>query len=166
MEEYEIGKRQRLLPAVLITVALTATVTFLLCQLLMRRTKLPYEGKLREIQACVDRYFIGNADAKAISDGAASGMIQGLGDEWSYYIPKEEYQAYLDDIDNSYVGIGVTISTGDTDIGISVTDVTPGSPAEQAGIRPGDALVAVDGIRILDGSEGALDYPDSASGRP
>lgn len=157
MEEYEIGKRQRLLPAVLITVALTATVTFLLCQLLMRRTKLPYEGKLREIQACVDRYFIGNADAKAISDGAASGMIQGLGDEWSYYIPKEEYQAYLDDIDNSYVGIGVTISTGDTDIGISVTDVTPGSPAEQAGIRPGDALVAVDGIRILDGSEGALD---------
>ena len=120
-----------------------------------------WERKLNEIKGFVDTFFIGEVDEGKLADAAAAGMIEGLGDEWSYYIPAEEYAAYQETVTNSYVGIGVTISSENVNRGIEIVDVTPDSPAYHAGLEIGDLILAVEGVPILDGSENAIDLNET-----
>lgn len=100
--------------------------------------------KLDELAALIDERFIGEYDPVAVADAAADGMIKGLGDRWSYYIPASEYAAYLDRSDNSYVGVGITIHQNEDPAGILIVSVQPGGGAEDAGMQPGDIIIAVD----------------------
>ncbi|MCR4712258.1 MAG: S41 family peptidase, partial [Clostridia bacterium] len=104
---------------------------------------------------------IGEIDEKQFSDSVAEGMINGLGDEWSYYIPEESYASYVESAENAYVGIGVTITIEGIDEGLLITDVTPDSPAFFAGIEIGDVMVAVEGVPIRNGEEGCLDLTET-----
>lgn len=69
-------------------------------------------------------------------------------DDYSYYLTAEEYGALLLDIDGEFVGIGVTIEER---MGY-VTVISPieGSPAEKAGLLPGDKLSEVDGTSVVE----------------
>ena len=80
-----------------------------------------------------------------MEDAAASAMVQSLGDRYSYYIPKEQYDAHVEGQYNVYVGIGVTIRAREDGTGVDVEQVEPGGPAQKAGILPGDVMTAVDG---------------------
>lgn len=111
--------------------------------------------KYTELMTIVDQYFIGeDVDEDAVNDAMASAVVTALGDRWSYYVTAEEYQSYLDNINNAYVGVGITITAkNDADgnlEGYEVTEVTAGGPAEEAGVLAGDVLVAVDGISVTD----------------
>lgn len=105
-------------------------------------------SKLDILEEMIDKYFIGEADQTAMEDAAASAMIAALGDRWSYYIPADEYAAYMEQMNNAYVGIGVTITLNE-DGSIRVVEVTAGGPAEEVGILAEDVIVAVDGQSIL-----------------
>lgn len=112
-------------------------------------------AKYAEIMALVDQYFIGeDVDPDVVNDAMAAGVIAGLGDRWSYYVSAEDYQAYLENINNAYVGVGITISAkNDEDgslIGYEVTEVTKGGPAEAAGVLAGDVLTKVGGTAVAD----------------
>ena len=107
-------------------------------------------SKLDALEMLIEEKFIGETDITAMEDAAAEAMVQSLGDRWSYYIPASEYAAYLDQMSNSYVGIGITIQVTEDQKGFLVTKVNAGGPADQAGILPGDIVVAVDGIDIRD----------------
>lgn len=106
------------------------------------------DHKLDELQQLLTSRYIGEIDEKTISDGAAEGMVDALGDEWSHYRTAEEYQLYLDTMSNSYVGVGVTIALREDGLGLDVTEVTDGGPAQTAGVLAGDRLIAVDGQSI------------------
>lgn len=121
----------------------------------------PWYNKLNQIKGYVDQYFIGDVDEEKLADAAAAGMIEGLDDEWSYYISAEDYASYMESVTNSYVGIGVTISIENVEKGVEIVDVTPDSPAYHAGLVNGDLIVAVEGVPILDGSENALDMNET-----
>lgn len=85
-------------------------------------------------------------DSTALQDGAASGMIEALGDRWSYYIPADEYDALVRDWNNAYVGIGIATRQWKEDSKIEeIMKVFEGGPAEEAGLQAGDKLVAFDG---------------------
>jgi len=107
----------------------------------------PVKAKMDEIGAYLEAYFIDEYDpdvvAAAAADGAAAAMIEATGDEWSYYISAEEMAAHVEQMENSYVGVGVTIQL--VDLGVEITSVTKGGPADEAGIRPGDIVTHVDG---------------------
>jgi carboxyl-terminal processing protease len=107
------------------------------------------DHKLPQLQNLLTQRFIGDVDEKAISDGAAKGMVAALGDRWSHYKTAEEYQRYLDQMSNSYVGVGVSIQIREDGQGLDITEVTEGGGAQSAGIQPGDRLIAVDGKSIL-----------------
>ena len=107
-------------------------------------------SKLDALEMLIEEKFIGETDITAMEDAAAEAMVQSLGDRWSYYIPASEYTAYLDQMSNSYVGIGITIQVTEDQKGFLVTKVNAGGPADQAGMLPGDIVVAVDGIDIRD----------------
>ena len=62
------------------------------------------ESKLNQLEALILDKFIGDADQTAIEDAAAEAMIGALGDRWSYYISAADYAAYLEQMNNAYVG--------------------------------------------------------------
>lgn len=100
--------------------------------------------RLEELMAVVDKYYVGEYESDAAMDGALAGFIDGVGDKWSYYCNAEEYEALKESNANSYVGIGVTIST-EYDGGYTITEVTRNSPAEAAGLKAFDVITSVDG---------------------
>ena len=105
-------------------------------------------NKLQELQALIDRVFIGEVDDVLLQDEAAEAMIQALGDRWSYYMTQQEYKDYQDKMANSYVGIGITVQLQADGSGIRVTKVTNGSPAQEVGIHADDVVIAVEGQSI------------------
>ena len=78
-----------------------------------------------------------------MEDAAAAAMVSSLGDRWSYYIPASEYEAHMEQVNNAYVGIGVTIQAEEGE-GFLIKAVTPGGPAEEAGVQVDDLLVRVE----------------------
>ena len=104
--------------------------------------------KLEQLQQLIEECFIGDADTTAMEDAAAEAMIDSLGDRWSYYIPADEYASYKEQMTNSYVGVGITVAIREDSEGVDVAQVYAGGPAEEAGLLPGDMIVAVDGERF------------------
>ena len=104
-------------------------------------------AKLDELRALVDEKFIGEIDWAAAEDSAAAGMVAGLGDRWSYYMSAERYDSYLEQMNNAYVGVGITVTERE-DGYIDVVEVVKGGPAERAGIEAGDILTHADGIDL------------------
>ena len=109
----------------------------------------PVERKTAEISSYLEEYFIDEYDEDALADAAAAAMVKATGDEWSYYLTAEEYKTYLEDFYNAYVGIGVTITEDEQAGGMRIESVTPGGPADQAGVRVGDILLQVEGQDTL-----------------
>ena len=107
-------------------------------------------AKTAEIAAYLDRYFIDDYDESALADAAASAMVQATGDKWSYYLSADQYDAYAETMSNAYVGIGVTIQVGEDEGGMRIELVTPGSPAEEAGIEAGDIIISIEGQPTLE----------------
>lgn len=109
--------------------------------------------KYEELVDLIDMYYIGeDPDETAVGDAMADAVVEAIGDRWSYYVSAEDYQSYLDNINNSYVGVGITILAYSDEagnfIGYEVTDVTDGGSAEEAGVLEGDILTAVDGTSV------------------
>ena len=148
-------KKPRRWPTIVITAVITIFVTLGLSTFLFFSTfgdalnvALRYK-KLYEIETIIESQFIGDATFTEILDGAASGMVAGIGDQWSSYLPAEELAAYNDNRANSYVGIGVTVSKNVGEY-IYVSEVNPNGGAYNAGILSGDYIKEVEGIDILD----------------
>ena len=106
---------------------------------------IPEESKLQELSDLIDECFIGEANRTEYEDAAASAMVAALGDRWSYYIPASDFQAHTEQMENAYVGIGITISVMSDGTGFEVTKVNEGGPADEAGMLPGDVITGIDG---------------------
>ena len=104
----------------------------------------PVQAKAAEVQKIIGTYFIDDYDEDTLADGAASGMVDATGDEWSYYLSADEVAAYEESMANAYVGVGITITEDAEAGGMRVEEVVSGGPAEEAGIRAGDILIRVD----------------------
>lgn len=109
----------------------------------------PVQAKAAEVQEIIETYFIDDYDEDTLADGAASGMVDATGDEWSYYLSADEVAAYEESMANAYVGVGITITEDAEAGGMRVEEVVSGGPAEEAGIRAGDLLLAVEGEDVL-----------------
>ena len=99
-------------------------------------------SKLDELRALIDRKFIGDIDWKTVEDYAAAGMVEGLGDRWSYYMSEESYANYKEQMNNSYVGVGITVVERE-DKYLDILEVSKGGPAEGAGVEPGGIIIRV-----------------------
>ena len=102
-------------------------------------------GKAAELYTCLDHYYIGQVDTGALSDAACSAMVDAVGDEWSYYISAEDYAAHVEQLENAYVGVGITIQENEDTGLLEVIAVAAGGPAEEAGVQTADQITAVDG---------------------
>ena len=82
-------------------------------------------------------------DDQKLMQGAIRGMMDALGDQQTFYMEPQVYENETSSLQGQYEGIGAYV---DTD-GEYLTIVSPieGSPAEKAGLLPGDKVIAIDG---------------------
>lgn len=106
------------------------------------------EEKLELLEQLVDSYYAGDKDSEALKEGLYKGYISGLGDPYSVYYDEKETKAMLESSSGEYSGVGAVL-TQDRDTGIvTVVQVYPDSPAEEAGIKADDILYKVAGEEI------------------
>ena len=106
--------------------------------------------KLNQLSRLVEERFIGEADMTLAEDAAAAAMVDSLGDKWSYYLTAEEYVAHMEQMNNAYVGIGITIAETEDGSAVEVLKVEPNGPAEEAGVQVGDLIVGVEGCDLAE----------------
>jgi carboxyl-terminal processing protease len=91
----------------------------------------------------------GAVDPQEQTYGAIEGMLDSLGDEeHTRFLTPEGVERNREVISSTYVGVGVKLEKKDEEI--AVVAPMDGSPAEEAGIKSGDVLVAVDGESVQD----------------
>ena len=144
---------------IIMLVTLTAIITFMVTSIALYKTvgnsNVKYVissdnstigSKIEYYKNFIKKNYIYEIDEEKMIESAIKGYFEGLGDEYSEYITKEEMQDYMADTTGKYVGIGVYIATNTQTNQILVLMPMKGSPAEEAGIKSGDVIYKVDGI--------------------
>ena len=90
-----------------------------------------------------DQFVDQPIDDQALMQGAIRGMMDALGDQQTFYMEPQVYENETSSLQGQYEGIGAYVDTE----GDYLTIVSPiqGSPAELAGLLPGDKVIAIDG---------------------
>ena len=108
-------------------------------------------GTISNLKSVVEKYYLGEYDEAKMNDYAAKGYIAGLGDEYSEYITAEEYEEFSQEVYGSFIGIGIYFGK-DANNKMVVVEPIGNSPAEKAGIKPGDYITKVDNYEITEES--------------
>jgi carboxyl-terminal processing protease len=98
-----------------------------------------------------EKYAPAGTDVVGAQDrvyGAIEGLVASLGDPYTAFLPPIETEVFEGDVGGSFAGIGMEIANKD---GL-ITVVSPlkNTPAERAGIKSGDRIIAVDGEQVVD----------------
>lgn len=102
--------------------------------------------ELSKFRSVIDKYYLWDVDDEKLRTGAIKGYIEGLGDPYTEYISKEDMKAYTENIMGNFVGIGIyMVKNTDANL-VEVLSPIKNSPAEKAGIQPGDLIKKVDGV--------------------
>lgn len=130
----------------LITVLSYLTTAMAACAvtLLITIGKTPGSTKLDQVEYLIKNRFIEEADMEKAEDAAATAMIDSLGDRWSYYLSAADYATHKEQVENAYVGIGITISPEENGQGFLILAVQKNSGAEAAGLLAGDIITGAD----------------------
>ena len=83
-----------------------------------------------------------NASAQERLWGAIEGLAESFGDPYTIYLPPEEAKMFQDDIAGNFEGVGMEIGVG-KEGQLTVISPLKGTPADRAGIRPGDVIIAI-----------------------
>jgi len=101
------------------------------------------DDKLSEIKGYIDKYYLNDYNEQDLVNGAYEGYVSGLGDPYSAYMTKEVYESWIVSGTGNYSGVGITFSENESG-NFEVISINPGSPAEKAGVEPGDLILKVD----------------------
>lgn len=130
----------------IITVLSYLTTAMAACAvtLLVTIGKTPGSTKLDQVEYLIQNRFIEEADMEKAEDAAATAMIDSLGDRWSYYLSAADYATHKEQVENAYVGIGITISPEENGQGFLILAVQKDSGAEAAGLLAGDIITGAE----------------------
>lgn len=104
-------------------------------------------AKICQIEEMLDTYYVEDYDKELAEELMYTGLVAGVGDPYTYYLSADSLAEQVEKNSGHFVGIGVEIYAGD-DGYIVVSSVTPGGPAEAAGILVEDKITEVDGESI------------------
>lgn len=90
--------------------------------------------------------YVEPVESEKLFDGATAGMVKALGDPYSAYLDKKSFSEITDLTDGVFGGIGVVLGKKDNDF--VVVAPMEGTPGDEAGIKAGDKILAVDGTSV------------------
>lgn len=155
-------KRRFKVYKIIMLVVLVAFITFLITSIFMyqhfkNNSSVPQlfvttggngeiASEINKFKKLIDKYFLGEVDEEKLKEGAIKGYIEGLDDPYTEYISKEDMEDYMADATGNFVGIGIYMIKDTETNKIMILSPMKGSPAEKAGILPGDLILSVNGI--------------------
>ena len=102
-------------------------------------------GILQEIQDTLEREHINrdSLDTEKLTLDAINGMLRGLDDPYAAYLTPERHSVESQDLKGRFEGIGAQVEMRNGEI--IIVSPMPDTPAEMAGIRPGDVILEING---------------------
>lgn len=104
-------------------------------------------SSLDEVYNQLANSYNGEISTEVILDGAKSGMVSALGDQYTSYMNAEQSSAFYDELHGN-VGSGIGIEMGLRDGYVRVLRVLPNNPALKAGVMVGDIIYKVNGEEV------------------
>lgn len=104
--------------------------------------------KLEAVDNAVRSAYLGTLDEETLVDGVARGYILGVGDNYASYYSVQQYQTLKMNEGGQTIGLGITVGQ-DASGYMSVRSVRAGGPAEEAGLKVGDVIIAIEGKDVL-----------------
>ena len=105
--------------------------------------------KLNYLEELIDTEYLDEKDESSLREGLYAGLLAGLKDPYSTYYTAEQYKELNTSNEGSYVGIGAVLQKEDGG-GAKVVQLYEGGPGEQAGLKTGDVIKAVDGTDVTE----------------
>lgn len=131
-------------------IAITAVITCLLTNTVRDIMYVNNNGvvnnKVKKVADIINTYGLFDIDEEKMADYAATGLAVSVDDHYTNYYNKEEFASFNTSLSNSFYGIGIVISVDTKTNKLIVVSPIEGGPSANAGIMPGDFIVAVDGV--------------------
>ena len=101
---------------------------------------------IKEALNVINNYYVDptKLDNKTLTEGAIKGMVDAINDPYSTYMSKEQVDIASSDFQGQFGGIGATVGVDESGRVIIIAPIA-GSPADKAGIKPGDIVLEIDG---------------------
>lgn len=138
---------RKLFTTVAITVILTSILTFV--------STMYFFTNIREVPILTNtipllqKYYYGDIDLNNLDEEATKAAVNSLGDPYTVYMNKEEFDTFNQMLDSKYCGIGVVVSKESDDKPLFVQSALKNSPAFYAGIETGDQITKVNNITLI-----------------
>lgn len=104
------------------------------------------EYTLSQFRTELENKYIGEINDEELIDGALKGYVNALGDPYTTYYTKEEMKEIMEETNGNFVGIGIYMTENIKENVIMVIKPIENSPAEKAGILPGDIITKINDI--------------------
>ncbi len=105
-------------------------------------------NKLNQMYEIIKNYYLEDYTDEQIVEGIYKGMMESLGDPYTVYYNKEDFDSFMESGSGQYCGIGVVVSQNITDYTITVSQIFEKSPAAEIGMQVGDIITKVAGKEI------------------
>lgn len=105
------------------------------------------QQRMQEVYETILQYHLSTPSAEQLTDAAIRGMIESLNDPYTTYMTQEEYEAFFNQIEGSYSGVGMRVEEKDGQV--VVLSTFDGSPAQKAGVKTNDMIIRVNGEDVI-----------------
>ena len=105
-------------------------------------------SKMELLEQVINMYYMDEISVEDLQTGIYKGLMEGLGDPYSCYYTKEEFDDLMESTSGTYAGIGAVVQQNLKTMYITVVKPYVDAPAYKAGMLPGDIIYMVDGMDV------------------
>ena len=157
MENRNTQRIYKMIMLVLIVIIVTSLVTAFTTYQYLSNNGISYskvnttsleglEYTLSQFRSELEKKYIGEINDEELIEGAVKGYVDALGDPYTTYYTKKEMKTIMEETNGNFVGIGVYMTKDLEKNAILIIKPIENSPAEKAGILPGDLITKVDDV--------------------
>lgn len=157
MESRNTQRIYKMIMLVLIVIIVTSLVTAFTTYQYLSNNGISYskvnttsleglEYTLSQFRSELEKKYIGEINDEELIEGAVKGYVDALGDPYTTYYTKKEMKTIMEETNGNFVGIGVYMTKDLEKNAILIIKPIENSPAEKAGILPGDLITKVDDV--------------------
>ena len=157
MENRNTQRIYKMIMLVLIVIIVTSLVTAFTTYQYLSNNGISYskvnttsleglEYTLSQFRSELEKKYIGEINDEELIEGAVKGYVDALGDPYTTFYTKKEMKTIMEETNGNFVGIGVYMTKDLEKNAILIIKPIENSPAEKAGILPGDLITKVDDV--------------------